>query len=323
MLTESILYKNPKTKRFQELEEWMKFAHFLGWYMEEQKEALKVYVSVPSNLLFSYFITLGAVDYKFHRKINDDNLLSKFFDLQPGSQVLYLSGTDWKKCTVLGVEDFPGASGGTAIKVKDNKNSITYISERKWLTNLRVFNEDVSEFKNAKKVSNVTNLSENRVLNFFYSKQSLSTAELSNSPEIIISAIKKEWIENLSLINLMGMDHVFDLSNFIFFEENKSTFTNIEFVSEKVELSKERLEDVTGLFIGAGRCLRKIDEFKQTKSFYLVDRYESTDRIDDLQQKIEQIFLMDKCASANERLLKRIQEASIPLPKGVDLFAWQ
>lgn len=324
MLTRELKYQDPKTKKLTELENWMKFAHFLGWHMKEQEEKLKIYVSVPSSLLFSYFITLGAIDFGFNQILRSENLMKNFLRLKPGSKVLYrLDNNEWKKCTVLGVGDHPKAPGKKAIKIMDHKKSALYVPEQRWLTNLRIFDEEAGDVKNARTISNVANMAEDPILSKFYSKESLSAADLRNSPEVLISTIKKEWLDNLALIKLVAKGCHFKLNNFIFFDEKGSNFNNIEFSSEKILLNKERLDSSIGLFIGAGRCMRKLNEFNQAKSIYLVDRYESVDKLKDLQFHIEQNFLVNGSVSVNETLLKRIEDAEISLPKGVELFAWK
>ncbi|MGI2328145.1 hypothetical protein [Planococcus sp. YIM B11945] len=316
-------YKAVSSGSLVEMENWMKMAHFLGWFVHEQKEKVKIYVSVPSSLLFSYFIVLGSVDYGFQQNIDNQNLKNKFLSLQKGSQVLYLAGAKWKKCTVLGVEDFPGSSGGVAIKIKDNKNSVTYVSERRWLTNVRIFNNEASEVKNAQIVKNVSNIVEDNILNLFYKKENLSAAEMKNKPKIIVSAIKKEWIENLSSIKFFAKERFMDFSNFIFLDESKTTFRNIELVSEKVKLNEWHIDQSIALVIGAGKSLRRIDEFTNIKSIYLVDQYESTEKLEDLKMKIEQRFLVDGSASINGLLLSAMEDAGISIPKGVEIFAWK
>lgn len=323
MLEDALKYKKNIKDPFVPLEKWMKLAHFIGWYTKEQEDIVKIYISVPSNLLFSYFIVLGAVDYDFQRNIDNQNLKKKFLSLKQGSQVLYFANNEWKKCTVLGIEEFPGASGGIAIKIKDKKNSSTYVPERKWLTNVRVFNNEASEVKNAQTVKNVSNLVEDNILNLFYAKENLSAAEMKNKPQILVSAIKKEWIENLTFLNFFAEGHLMDFSNFLFFEEAKTTFRNIELLSEKAVLNEWQIEQGIALVIGAGKSLRKVDEFINMKSIYLVDQYESTEKLEDLKMKIEQKFLMDGSVSLNKNLLSAMNEANISIPKGVEIFAWK
>lgn len=323
MLIDTLKYKENIIGPFVPLEEWMKLAHFIGWFSREQEESVKIYVSVPSSLLFSYFIALGLVDHEFQQEIDSSIFKRKLLNLKLGSQVLYLSDANWKKCTVLGLDDFPADRGEIALKVKDQKNSVTYVPERKWLTNVRIFSNEVSEVKNAKIVKNVSNLVEDKILNLFYSKENLGAVEMKNKPKAIISAIKTEWIENLSAVKFFAKNHHMHFGNFIFYEERKSTFNNIKLLSEKEKLNDQQLEQATILFVGAGRSIRKMDEYKTVKSIYLVDKYESTEKIEDLKMKIAQNFLIDGCVSINEKLVSELNQSKIDLPKGVEIFAWK
>lgn len=323
MLRDILKYRAANNRPLAEMENWMKLGHFLGWFVQEHSDKVKIYISVPSNLLFSYFIVLGAVDYEFQQNADNQNLKKKFLSLKQGNQVLYYANNEWKKCTVLGIEDYPGTSGGISIKIKDKKNTNTFVPERKWLTHVRVFNNESSEVKNAQTVKNVSNLAEDDVLNIFYTKENLSAAEMKNKPQILVSAIKKEWIENITFLRFFAEGHAMDFSNFIFFEEAKTTFRNIELLSEKAILNEWQIQQGVALVIGAGKSLRKVDEFTNMKSIYLVDQYESTEKLEDLRMKIEQKFLMDGSVSLNKTLLSAMNEAGISIPKGVEIFAWK
>lgn len=326
MLLNKLKYKENDSAPLTYLEDWMKLAYFIGWFSRDQEENTKLYVSVPSNTIFSYFIALGAVDYGFKQERDLKSIKEKFLTLEYGTQVLYLTEDRWKKYTVLGLEEFPalnGVSRGISLKIKDTKNSITYVSERRWLTNMRIFSNKVNEVKNAKVMKNVSNLVEDPVLNLFYSQENLAAAEMNNKSKVLVSSVKTEWIENLSAVKFYAEGNHMNFNNFIFHDKGKSTFNNVKLLAEKEKLSGDQLEEVSILFVGAGKSLRGMDEYKKAKSIYLVDRYESTEKIDDLKMKISQTFLMDGSAIVNEKFLKAVAAANISLPKGVEIFAWQ
>ena len=54
---------------FVYFENWMKFSIELANYVKQANQPIKLYISVPSNLLFSYFFVFGAIDYDFRNPI--------------------------------------------------------------------------------------------------------------------------------------------------------------------------------------------------------------------------------------------------------------
>lgn len=65
-----------------------------------------------------------------------------------------------------------------------------------------------------------------------------------------------------------------------------------------------------------------MDQFKQQKCIFIIDQHEANEKVEELQLKIEREFLIDRCQSFNEDILKYIDNNQIEIPKGVEIFAW-
>eukprot|EP00130_Batrachochytrium_dendrobatidis_P008281 XP_006683156.1 hypothetical protein BATDEDRAFT_28722 [Batrachochytrium dendrobatidis JAM81] len=215
MLSDILKYRlNGKTGI--ELEGWMKFGLFLAEYIKSTSSNIKVYISVPSNLVFSYFTVLGAVDYDF-RNPSKELLYNQYLGLKKGQRILYKVNGQWRAYSVLEVGSSPIDKDIRTIIVRDKQATTTYIPEKKWLDSVRIQDDGVTTIRNTRVVNNVESLTENKKLN----------------------------------------------------------------------------------------------------------QHDSKEKIEELQFKIEQQFLMNKLKSSNGDILKKLIEQDIILPKGVELFAWE
>ena len=102
------------------LENWMCFSIELESYIKQLTQPIKIYISVPSNLLFSYFLVLGAVDYDF-KNPSTEALLDKYLKLKKGERILYKTGDDWIAHSVRKICQLPN-SDLRAIEVRDRQD---------------------------------------------------------------------------------------------------------------------------------------------------------------------------------------------------------
>ncbi|MCI3988157.1 hypothetical protein MMJ63_27985, partial [Bacillus vallismortis] len=51
-------------------------------------------------------------------------------------------------------------------------------------------------------------------------------------------------------------------------------------------------------------------------------QHEANEKVEELQLKIEREFLIDRCQSFYEDILKYMDNNQIEIPKGVEIFAW-
>ncbi|WP_075983676.1 hypothetical protein [Bacillus massilinigeriensis] len=318
MLTDIIKYRlNGKTGI--ELEDWMKFSFFLAGYLKSSTLNLKLYLSVPSNLLFGYFTVLGAVDYDF-RNPSKEIVYNQYTNLKKGQRILYKVNDRWGAFSVLRVVDSPINPHVKTIMVRDKQGSTRYIPENKWFDCVRIHDNDVTNIRNTRIVKDVESLEENNILNMLYSKQNLNLLSMKNTPNIYLCANKKEWQTYISSIELELFGKQLTLDELIY-DGNKGHFRNILFLNNNHGI--ELPSDSTIIFIGTTRTLHKMDDFKHLKSMYIVDQHDSIEKREELQFKIEQDYLIGKSKSLNQDILNRIKEQKVSLPKGVELFAWE
>jgi hypothetical protein len=319
LLKEKLRYKLNGVAHSIELEDWMKFAIFIGSFIKNSDSAMKIYVSIPSNLLFSYFAVLGAIDYDFENS-SKEILKKKYLSLQNGHRVLYLSGDQWKSCSVLRVSQSPVNPNIKTVVILDNLKTTVYVPEHQWLTHIRFLDDQVIEVKNAKIAKNISHLCEDPILTKFYSEKKLSIVESLNNPHTYIYANKKEWLDYLENLKFEYKSDEIELRNFIFWG-TESPFKNIDFIS-KIEDYKLPV-DSTIIFLGSTRTIRRMEQFDHYKCIYLIDKHDSTEKLEDLRFKIEQQFLIQGCVTVNEELLEALNRSNIRLPKGVELLAWK
>jgi len=314
--SQNLKYKNVDGS-LKALENWMCFSIELGSYLKQISQPIKIYISVPSNLLFSYFFVFGAVDYDF-KNPSTEALLDQYLNLKKGQRILYKTGDDWVAHSVIEVSHLPN-SDTRAILVKDRLDSINYIPETRWFNYVRIHDDEITTVRNTRLVRNVYNIIDNEKLKKFYSEEKLQLLMMQNTPQTYVYANKKEWKDFLDVIQLNLDGDSFQLSELLF-DGSESTFKNLAFIEQKrlVTIPKEAI----AVFVGSSRALRKMDDFDEHKCVFILDQHDSNEKFEDLQFKIEQDFLMSQSHSVNKEILEYMDGKHVEIPKGVEIFAW-
>lgn len=316
MLTSSLKYEN-HIRTFIDIENWMRFAMVLSSYVKSNKNPLNMYISIPSNLLFSYFFTLGSVDYDF-KNPSKTELLEYLLHLKKGQRILYKVQDSWIAHSVIEVGKIPN-SDKRAIVVRDRLNAINYIPESRWFDYVRIHEDEITVVRNIRKVNGVENLVDNNKLKKIYSEDNLNILMMQNTPKTYLYVSRKEWKDNLSIIELEINEEPIQL-NELLFDGSEGTYKNYSFIEQNTSSSIPN--DSTVIFVGSSRALRKMDHFKKQKCVFIVDQHDSNEKFEDLQFKIEQDFLMERAQSLNKQIIEYMDNNKVQIPKGVEIFAW-
>ncbi len=299
------------------LEIWMKFGIELAHFLKMQPEFVKVYVSVPSSLLFSYVFTLGCIDYDFQHPIKE-RLLEKYLLLQPGQRVLYKVDDEWIAHSVEKVGEHP-ISKARALILRGRMNSINYVPEERWSTHVSIYDEEITDIRNIRKVKNVFNILEDALLDTLYEEGKLQLVMMQNTPNTYVYTNKTEWNIYKETITLYLKKQLVGLDNF-FFDGSLTTFRNIGFLEHKaIDVVSP---DATIILNGSSRALRKLDLFKEKRCAIIVDRHELKEKFEELQFKIEQDCLTGKNTIINDRLIEYLQQRNTNIPEGVEIIVW-
>lgn len=310
-------YRNLESD-FVYLENWMEFGIELANYVKKINHPIKIYISVRSNLLFSYFFVFGAIDYDF-RNPSKETLMGKYLGLKKGQRILYKTGEEWVAHSVIEVSKTPDLETRAIVVKERSKDCIKYIPETRWFDYVRVYDNEVTKLKNTRRVNNVESISDNIKLKSLYSEHSLNLLMMQNTPQTYLCANKKEWIDNISIIEFKVNEEFVQLKELLF-DGTEGIFENFSFTQQKTSSSFPN--ESTIIFLGSSRAYSKMDHFKQQKCIFIVDQQDSSEKIEELQQKIEQEFLMEKGQSLNKDILEYMNNNQIRIPKGVELFAW-
>lgn len=316
MNLDEIKYKNGENE-YTILEDWMKFSIELANFMKKSKKKLSIYISVPSNLLFSYFYVLGSVNFDFDN-ISNEVLLEEYLNLKKGQRILYKVGEEWISFSVIKVTKMP-INDKRAIVIKDRSNSKTYIPEERWIKYVRIQNNEIFELKRMRKFNEVKNISENIKLKNIYGKENLQLAMIRNTPNTYLFTNKKEWKNNLNILEFnINQEHLY-LSDLLF-DGTTHDFKNMSFIerNQNINLPTESVI----IFIGSSRTIKKMDEFMGNKRIFIINQHDSIEKIEELKFKIEQDFLMGNSKIYNKEIIKYMKDNKILIPKGVELFAW-
>ncbi|WP_133118821.1 hypothetical protein [Chryseomicrobium excrementi] len=295
----------------------MKFAIKLSQFIKSHNESIKIYISVPSSLLFSYIFILGCLDYDFNNT-EKDTLLTKYLSLQKGQRVLYKVGEQWYAHSVQGMGEHP-ISKNRALILQDRKKTKNYVPEERWFTHVRIFEDDISKVRNVRRVNNVVDVLEDPLLSSIYEQKQLHLNMMLNTPNTYMLTNRSEWSTYIDTFQFRVQDISFQLNDFIF-DGSSTSFKNLGFINNKT-LNLES-KNATVVFTGSSRAITKMDDFKRQKCVFIIDRHELKEKRDDFNFKVENDFSSGDIININEILLEYLKDHNVVLPEGVEVIAW-
>lgn len=308
---------------YSPLEEWMIFAIKLGEITRSHKEFLfNIYISLPNNLLFSYFFILGFINSNLSEMISDDVILEKFKKINPGDIVYYFDNGDWKKCSVIELRHGLTNENSWHLKILNNKKIDQFIPSSKWRNSIVLTNQNNETFLNARKVKDFQSISLGN-LKHIYSLEQLQTHELINEPCLFISGNRNEFSNYLSTIYLNFNNELkLTFKDFVY-DGNDVKYKNIEWLSKSI-LDKYDINKVsTILFLSANKALSHMNSFKNSSRIILDDRHDNTETSELLRLSIEQEILSNQSINVTKDLNNLLKINNINVPQGVEILVWK
>lgn len=315
--------KYKRRDKYIPLEDWMLFAIKLGEIARKQKnDSINVYLSLPNNLLFSYFFVLGVINCSLEEEISNEEIIEQFKKVVPGDIIYYLDNGDWKKCSVIKLVKGLTNKNSWHLQILNNKKIKEYIPASKWRNSIVLTNENNETVLNARKVKDFQSISLGN-LKHIYSLEQLQTHELINEPCLFISGNMTEFNKYLTSINFYYDDEVqLTFKDFIY-DGNDIKYNNIEWLTkstfEKYDLNK--INPV--LFIGSNKALTHMNAFKSSSRIILDDRHDNTETSELLRLSIEQEILSNHSAIVTNELNNLLERHNISVPWGVEILAWK
>lgn len=303
--------------KYLPLEKWMKFGIELAHFFKMQPEPVKLYISVPSSLLFSYVFTLGCIDYDFQYP-QKEHLIEKYLLLQPGQRILYKVDDDWISHSVERMGEHP-ISKKRAILLRDRLNTINYVPEDRWSSHIIISNDENKDMRNTRKVNNFFNVLEDNILNDIYEKENLQFIMMENKPNTYICTNKTEWKLYKDTLKFYYLEKEVLLNNFLF-DNPLTSFINLGFLEQKENVQLPIHSTI--ILNGSSRTLRQIDVFNNQKCAIIIDRHELREKIEELHFKIENDFLSGESKVINKRLIEHLSKNNTDMPEGVEIFVW-
>jgi len=309
------------------LEKWMLFAIYLGEITNlYKKESINIYLSLPNNLLFSYFFILGVIDNNMKQKVSDEVILEQFKKLNEGDIIYYLDNGVWKKCSVIGLVNGYTNEKSWHLQILNNKKTIQYIPSSKWRYSIVLTNENRDSILNARKVNDFQSISTGK-LQHIYSLEQLQTLELLNEPYLFISGNKKDFYKYLSSICFYYYtlyDHQVQLTFKDFIHDGTDVnYKNIEWLSKSLLKKYDIAKIKMVLFIGSNKALSHLNTFKNSSKIILDDRHDNTETSDLLRLSIEQEILSNQSTIITNELNEILEEKNVSVPWGVEFLAWK
>lgn len=308
----------------KKVEPWMLFSmklgSFLNRYSRTNKSSFNIYLSLPNTLTFSYFLLHGIFDASMGQTISRSMVAKRFQELEKGSIVYYLDGTQWKRCSVQGVIKNYTESSPWHLLIANNAGVTEYVPYYKWETHIIITNRKLDRVLNARVVNNIEKIS--GPLTELYSSQKINKREMLNIPSVYVIGNRTEFDKYSNYFRLQYRDVEFYHGDIIK-DGSTQTFRNIQWIMKDDKDTYYLTESDWLLMIGAAKAVARMDEFKGIGKIILDDQFENVDNSEMLRDAIEQDIILNKKSIITSEIVEQLQDAQIEIPKGVSFFAWK
>lgn len=305
------------------IENWMLFFIKMGEFLYEYKKKYKnfnIYINLPDNLLSSYFILHGMVNYDMKEEVSDKVVIDRFTKLEKGSIIFYLDNNQWKRCSVYGVIENFTDSSPRHLKIANNKGVIEYIPYQKWETNVIVTNRKEKEILNARVIKNVEE--NNGPLTDIYSAHELNRKEMLGIPIAYIIGNRTEFNKHLNFLSFKYRNIQFYHGD-ILKDGSEGTYCNIQWIKKSNVNSITLHDNALLLIIGAAKAIPTLEEFNDRCKIILDNQFENVDTSEMLRDVIEQDIILNKKKITTSEFVKQLKAAQIEIPKGIGFIVWK
>lgn len=308
----------------KKIEPWMRFSFELGGFLNKysltNKSTFNIYLSLPNSSTFSYFLLHGIFDAHMKQPISRSMIVSRFQELEKGSIVYYLDGTQWKRCSVQGVVSNMTENSPWHLVIANNAGVTEYVPFYKWESHIIITSRKLDKILTARVVENISKVT--GPLTKIYSPQEINKREMLNIPSAFVIGNRTEFNEHLNHLSLLYKDIEFHHGDIIK-DGSTQNFRNITWITKSMDDTYNLTGNDWLLMIGAAKAVSRMDEFKQVGKIILDDQFDNPDTSEMLRDTIEQDIIFNKKSIVTNEVVDQLQEEQIEIPKGVVFFAWK
>lgn len=306
--------------KYLELEKWMIFAMEIGGVIREysqiNKSSIHTYLSLPNNLLFSYFIATGIFNKKMNEEVSDEFIFKFFSNLKFGDQIYYFENNEWKRCSVIELLQGKTSENSWHLLVRNHKQTDHYIPFKQWRERVIISGNSASNIKNALVIKDLQRLSAGN-LQYIYPINSLNSHGLLNEVCVAIGGTRTEFFQHSSIISLMINQKEFTFADFLH-DGSSSEFINIKWISKSSQTNSK----IT-MFLNASKGISEMRMYKETSRIFLDDRHDDRAKSELLRMSIEQEIIQENAEIMTSFLIDNLRDKSIEIPQGVEILAWK
>lgn len=316
---EEIYYRHDK-----KLEQWMlfsmEFGSFLSKYSQANNSTFNIYFSLPNALTFSYFLLHGIFDTDMEQTISRSIIINRFQQLEKGSIVYYLDGTQWKRCSVKKVLKDYTESNSWHLQIANNAGLEEAVPYYKWETHIIITNRKLDRIINARVVNDIKKIS--GPLTEIYSSQKINQREMLNIPSAYIIGNRTAFNKYSNYFWLKYRDVEFYHGD-ILKDGTTQTFRNIQWIMKDEKDMYDLTDSDWLLMIGAAKAVARMEEFEGIGKLILDDQFENVETSEMLRDAIEQDIILNKKSIITNEIVEELKNAQIEIPNGVSFLAWK
>ncbi|MFL2076075.1 hypothetical protein [Marinilactibacillus psychrotolerans] len=319
-------------EKWQYSEEYMRFFWELGKYINSYKGNISVFVSYITQII-PMAITSGGIidDYLENFKVKNKNEQLTGNEFQPGDEISFKDGDQWRVAKVIAVEYFEAReeifNPYLKIEVRRPKNEkfLQHVPHNLWSRKVRLG----GIVTNSRGRSNLVTFNDriSEILVKRYGSEIVNSIRIN--PKQFINIIGRGADKEIQKLqhNIQFGDEkgFFMLSDLLYFDSDRqSNYVNVHVVNS--QLSKpNRNSDSISLFNGSKRGI-DFDNFKTRKNIYFTSRIKQN-YLEDSELLINQFKQRTTKNHSQqlqeiEKLKTYMKNRGIGIPKGVELFVY-
>jgi len=303
------------------LEQWMLFAIAIGRFSKKNsllRNNIHLYISLPNNLFFAYFVALGIFDENMQKEIPDDAILTQFKKLKKGDYIYYYNNKKWVRCSVIDLLHGEFSNNSWYLKFYNLQKTTHSIPQIQWREQVIIAGKGSEHIKSARSIKELHRLGSTN-LQYIYDSSTLQTHELLNEPCINIAGTKTEFNNNLHIIKFNISGHTLTMKDFLM-DGSMSDFRNIHWVTNSTREDTTEDKGLPTIFVGANKALTHLKSFENNCRIILDDRHENTETSDLLRTTIEQEIVNKKSTIVTNQIVQYLNDRNITIPKGVEML---
>ncbi|WP_394190132.1 hypothetical protein [Paenisporosarcina quisquiliarum] len=318
------LWKYKYKNEYRPLEQWMLFAIAIGRFSHQNslnEKPIHIYMSLPNNLIFSYFVALGISDENLKKEIGTEAILTHFQKLKSGDYIYYYHVDKWVRCSVIELVKGATSTDSWHLKILNLQKTTHLVPQKQWRDRVIIVGKGSKDIKSAKSIKELNRISMT-ILQYIYDSSTLQTHELINEPCINLVGTRTEFNDNLHIIEFDISGHILTMKDFLM-DGSMSDFLNIHWVTKSAKEDASEGGNLPTIFVGANKALAHLKNYKNNCRIILDDRHENSETSDLLRTTIVQEIVNNQSVIVTSQISNYLNDTNITIPKGVELLGWQ